>query len=425
MPKIIALNDVAKRQGFKLGDEVVKIGGYDMLDELDYLYYDNENKFEVEIIRDDKARKIKVHKKTGQSLGLEFDIEMKPKVCRNHCIFCFVDQLPKGMRDSLYVKDDDYRFSFLCGSYVTMTNVSDEDIDRIIRLKLSPLYISVHAWNDDVRAFMLKNPNTRKLREQMKKLGENGIKMHTQLVVVPGINDDDVLEDSIRGLHGVEGVLSVAVVPVGLTEHRDNLHELKSVDVDNAKDTIRLVEKLHVELDGFCWCSDEYYVKAGLSVKDSEYYGAFDQIENGVGLLADFDDNFYYSLDECEDYNFAKKICMITGVSFAPILKKRCEALEDKLGIECEVKGIVNDYFGHSVTVAGLVTAGDIIAQVKGTNAHAFMIPDNMLREFSDTFLDNKSIEDVSRELGAPIIVVSHQGGDIVSKIIDFCKQNN
>lgn len=420
MPKIISMGDIAKKNGFKIDDEVLSIGGYPMLDELDYLYYDNEKKFSVEILRDGKKHTIKVHKKEGESLDLDFDIEMKPKVCKNHCIFCFVDQLPKGMRDSLYIKDDDYRYSFMCGSYVTMTNVNDSDIDRIIRLKLSPLYISVHAWDDDVRTFMLKNPNTKKLREQMYKLGENGIKMHTQLVVVPGINDGKVLEDSIRGLHDVPGVETVAVVPVGLTGHRAQLNNLKQVDEQNARETIALVEKLHVELDGICWCSDEYYVKANLPVHGSAYYGAFDQIENGVGLLADFDDNFAYNLDEVEEYNFNKRVDMITGVSFAPILKERAKLLEKKLGITCNVHAIVNDFFGHSVTVAGLVTATDIIAQVGNAGADAYVIPDNMLREFTDTFLDNRSVCEVEKALGAPMIVVSHNGSDIATKIVEF-----
>ena len=420
MPKIVKLNDIAKKQGFKLGDDVVRIGGYKMVDELDYLYYDNEKKFSVDIVRDGKEHTIKVHKREGQSLGLEFEIDMKPVVCKNKCIFCFVDQLPKNMRPSLYVKDDDYRYSFMCGSYVTMTNVTEEEIERVIRLKLSPLYISVHAWDDDIRTFILKNPNTRKLRDQMRRLGENGIKMHTQLVVVPDVNDGEVLEDSIRGLHTVEGVETVAVVPVGMTEHRAALAKLKPVDEQNAKDTIKLVEGLNAEFGGnFCWCSDEYYVKAKVKVPDSSYYGAFDQIENGVGLIADWEDNFEYSLSEAPSLNLGKRIDMITGVSFAPLLKEYCKKLADKLGLQVEVHAIINNFFGKTVTVAGLVTAGDIIDQLKGVKSDAFVIPDNMLREFTDTFLDNKTVKEVEDALGAPIIVVSHNGSDTAQKIIE------
>lgn len=414
MPKIVGLSKFAKRTGFKIGDELVKLGGYDVVDELDYLFYDNEDSFEAEILRKGKIKTVKVHK--NQPLGLEIDWDMKPAVCKNHCIFCFVDQLPKGMRDSLYVKDDDYRFSFISGSYVTLTNVTDEDIDRIIRLRLSPLYISVHALDDDVRQFMVKNPNTRKLRGYMEKLGKNGIAMHTQLVVVPGINDGKVLEDSIRGLKRIEGVETVAVVPVGLTEHRAKLADLTPVDETNARETIALVEKLHIELNGFCWCSDEYYVKAGMPIRDYSYYGAFDQIENGVGLLAEFDENFKYSLEETKTVDLNKRIYMITGTSFAPLLEKYMPALEDKLGIECKVNAVKNDFFGHTVTVAGLVTATDIINQAE-RGADAYVIPDNMLREFTDTFLDNKSVNEVEAALGAPIIVVPHNGNDFAGCI--------
>lgn len=420
MPKITKLNEIAKRQGFKLGDDVLRIGGYKMVDELDYLYYDNEKKFSVDILRDGKEHTIKVHKKDGQSLGLEFAIDMKPVVCKNKCIFCFVDQLPKNMRPSLYVKDDDYRYSFMCGSYVTMTNVTKEEIERVIRLKLSPLYISVHAWDDDIRTYILKNPNTRKLPDQMRRLGANGIKMHTQLVVVPDVNDGKVLEDSIRGLHTVEGVETVAVVPVGMTGHREQLAKLKAVDEQNARDTIKLVEGLNEEFGGnFCWCSDEYYVKANVKVPDGSYYGAFDQIENGVGLIADWIDNFEYSLQEAGDMNLGKRIDMVTGVSFAPMLKEYSKKLAQKLGLQVEVHAIINNFFGTSVTVAGLVTAGDMIEQLQGVKTDAFVIPDNMLREFTDTFLDNKTVKEVEDALGAPFIVVSHSGSDTAQKIIE------
>ena len=297
-----------------------------------------------------------------------------------------------------------------------MTNVTDEDIDRIIRLRLSPLYISVHAWDDEVRRFMVKNPNTLKLREYMKKLGENGISMHTQLVVVPGINDGKVLEDSIRGLKSVKGVLSVAVVPVGMTEHRAQLAQLTPVDENNARETVALVEKLHIELDGFCWCSDEYYVKANIPVGEYAYYGAFDQIENGVGMLAEFKENFEYGLDEVESVTLNKRVDMITGTSFAPILEGYMPALERKLGIKCKVNKIENNFFGHSVTVAGLLTAGDVIAQTE-RGADAYVIPDNMLREFTDTFLDNRTVKEVEDALGAPIIVVPHSGSDLAKLI--------
>jgi len=420
MWEIVGVSKTAKRLGFKVGDMLLKLGGECVKDELDYLFYDGEEKFEALIVRDGKEKTIKVKKK-GE-LGLEIKWEMKPCICKNHCIFCFVDQLPKGMRETLYVKDDDYRFSFISGSYVTMTNMTDEDIDRIIRLKLSPLYISVHAMDDDVRLYILKNPNTLKLKSYMKKLGENGIKMHTQLVVVPGVNNKEVLRNSISELHELEGVLSVAVVPVGLTEHRAKLHNLTPVDEKNAGETIALVEELNEKFGGFCWCSDEYYVKAGIPTRGCEYYGSFDQIENGVGMLAQFDENFSFGLEDVRDCNLDRQVDMITGVSFAPILETYMPRLEKKLGIRCRVNAIKNNFFGHSVTVAGLLTATDIADQTK-RGADAYVIPDNMLREFSDTFLDNVTLPELENMLGAPIITVPRDGSDIPKCIIEHFKK--
>jgi len=421
MAKIVSLSKLAKKQGFKEGDELISVGGYKFVDELDLLYFENDKKFDAVVLRDGKEKNIHVSKKEGESLDLTFLEEMKPYVCKNHCIFCFVDQLPKGLRDTLYVKDDDYRYSFMCGSYVTMTNVTDEEVDRIIRLKLSPMYISVHAFNDEVRKYMVKNPNTIKLIDIMRKLGKAGIKMHTQLVVCPGINDGEVLKESIEGLKGIEGVETCAVVPVGLTTHRDKLQEIKPVDAENAKETIKMVEDLNKKYDGFCWCSDEYYIKANEKIKDASYYGSFDQIENGVGLIADFIDNYNYSLEETNKINLNKEIGFITGVSFAPILKDILSSLEEKLNIKATVYPIENNFFGKSVTVAGLITATDIIEQIKDKK-DAFVIPDNMLREFEDSFLDNKKIVDLEAALGGKIIVVPHNGSNLSNLIIDAFK---
>ncbi|MEG2274363.1 MAG: DUF512 domain-containing protein [Clostridia bacterium] len=419
MPKIKVISKFAKKLGLNIGDDVVSIGGYPMLDELDYIYFDGEKNFDIEFLRGGEKHKIHIKKDGMQPLGLEFEIEMKPYLCKNKCIFCFVDQLPKGLRDTLYVKDDDYRFSFISGSYVTLTNVSEDEINRIIRLKLSPLYISVHAFDDEIRLKMLRNPNTLKLKEYMKKLGNAGIKMHTQLVVVPGVNDGKVLEDSIRGLHGMKNVETCAVVPVGLTCHREKLDNLPLVSVENAVDTIKLVEKLHTELNGFCWCADEYYVKAGENVKDFAYYGAFEQIENGVGLLADFFDNLDYSLSTTKNMRLGKKVAFATGVSFAPILKQMTPKIEAKLGIKCEVCGIENNFFGKTVTVAGLVTAGDIMKQMQGVDCDAIILPDNMLREFTDMFLDNIEKCEVEKALNKKIVVVSHSGSDLIEKLAE------
>ncbi|MCQ2602568.1 MAG: DUF512 domain-containing protein [Clostridia bacterium] len=420
MPKIKTLSKFAKLKGLKEGDDIINIGGYPFVDILDYLFYDNEKEFNVTFIRNGKEKTIKIKKKETQSLGLEFDLEIEPIRCKNKCVFCFVDQLPKNLRDTLYVKDDDYRLSFISGSYVTMTNVSEEELQRIIRLKLSPLYISVHAFDDELRFKMLKNPATKNLINIMKRLGDAGIKMHTQLVIVPEMNDGKELEKSIVGLHGINGVETVAVVPVGLTGHRDGLSNIRLVNKEEANISIDMVEKLNKEYGGnFCWCSDEYYLIAEREMPDYSSYGDFEQIGNGVGMVASFDDNFNSTLENA-DFTLDKKLLFITGQSFAPLLEKYAHTLDAKIGTKSVVKGIQNDFFGHSVTVAGLVTGRDIIAQTKGIIADVAIVPDNMLREFTTTFLDDTTLDDVSKALNMKIIKVAHDGSDLVEKLANI-----
>ena len=420
MAKIKTLGRAARHAGLRVGDELTSLGGTPVEDVLDCLYYDGEEKFDAEVVRGGKKRVFRIKKRADEPLGIELEEEMRPMRCRNKCVFCFVDQLPKGMRESLYVKDDDYRYSFISGSYVTLTNLSDGDVDRVIRLHLSPIYISVHAFDGEVRRRLVTNPNTDKLIERMEKLGANGIKMHTQLVVVPGINDGAELEKSIRGLHSVEGVESVAVVPVGLTAHREGLARLRVATKEESSEAVALTEKLNEEFGGFCWCSDEYYIKAGLPPREYGYYGDFEQIENGVGLFAEFYDNVDYELSERADMHLGKKLALITGVDFAPYLKEKMKEVDAKLGTSSTVFGIINHFFGETITVAGLVTAGDIMAQADCTGMDAAVIPDNMLKEFGDVFLDNVTVSEVERALGVPVIVVSHSGADLVGRIAGF-----
>lgn len=420
MAKIVSLGKAGRKAGFREGDELISFNGVPVEDELDCIYFDGEEKFTAEVCRAGKRRTLRVSKHPDESLDIALDCEMRPMHCRNKCVFCFVDQLPKGMRDTLYVKDDDYRFSFISGSYVTLTNLSESQLERIIRLKLSPIYISVHAFSDDVRRKLVTNPASEKLIERMRKLGENGIKMHTQLVIVPGLNDGEELEKSIHGLHGIEGVLTVAVVPVGLTDHREGLANLRVATAEESSATVEQVERLNEEFGGFCWCSDEYYVKAGRPPREYGYYGDFEQIENGVGLFAQFYDNVDFELSSIEDMHLGKKVGFVTGVDFAPYLEKKLKEVDAKIGISSTVFGVVNNFFGQHITVAGLVTASDIIAQVDAAGLDAAVIPDNMLKEFGDVFLDNVTVAEAEHALGVPFIVVSHSGSDFVSRIAEF-----
>ena len=419
MVHIRALGRAAKRAGLREGDGLVSLGGIPVEDVLDCLYFDGEERIDAEVERDGERRVFRIKKRAEEPLDIELAEEMRPMHCRNKCVFCFVDQLPKGMRDTLYVKDDDYRYSFISGSYVTLTNLTDVDVDRIVRLHLSPLYISVHAFDDEVRKKLVTNPNTASLIERMRRLGKEGIVMHTQIVVVPGINDRDELVASIRGLHGVKGVESVAVVPVGLTDHREGLAALRVATREESAETVAAVEALNAEFGGFCWCSDEYYIKAGLSPREYAYYGDFEQIENGVGLFAEFYDNVDYELSVTSARCPGKKIALITGVDFAPFLREKMKEVDAVIGTSSTVFGIVNRFFGENITVAGLVTAGDIVAQADCAGMDAAVIPDNMLKEFGDVFLDNVTLASVERALGVPVIVVSHSGADLVGRIAE------
>ncbi len=417
---ITSISKFGRRKGLKIGDELVSFDGHKFVDILDVLFYDAQENFEMVVKRKEKCKKIKIKKKSEQSLGIEIDKELEPIRCKNKCKFCFIDQLPKGMREAMYVKDDDYRFSFISGSYVTTTNMTDEDFERILRLHLSPLYISVHAFDNELRKSLVQNPNTLKLIDNIKMLGAHGIKMHTQMVVVPNLNDGEELEKGIRGLHEIEGVISVAVVPVGLTGHREGLAELRIYNKDEANQTVELVEKLNDEFKNFCWCSDEFYMLAEREVPEYDYYYDFDQIENGVGLIADFKRNLDSSLQLIETQKLSKHFGIVTGEAFAPVIKEEKKKIEKKLGVKIDIFPIKNEFFGETVTVAGLVTATDIIKQMQGIKRDAFFIPSTMLKEFSDVFLDNVSLSELQEKLNAKFVVASELGDDLVEKIIEF-----
>lgn len=419
MAKITSLNKTAKKAGLKIGDEIVSIDSFQFEDVLDLIFYDSKEKFAMEVLRDGKAKKIEIEKLSDQSLGIEIDDELSPARCLNKCSFCFIDQLPCGLREQLYVKDDDYRFSFITGSYVTLTNLKEKDIERILRLKLSPLYISVHAYNDTARLNLVKNPNSKNLIEIMERLSSGNIKMHAQIVLVPDVNDGKILAETIEKLHEIQGVLSVAVVPVGLTKFRDKLEQIKPLDKLDARAAIETTEELNKKFGGgFVWCSDEIYLKAQLELPSYDDYGTFPQIENGVGLLRDFEDNLFYSLENSAKLDGNKSIGLITGVSFSKRLKNYAEQIEEKLGVKIQVFEVKNKFFGESVTVAGLITATDILEQVSG-DVDGYIIPSNMLKEFSSVFLDNFSLPDLEKSLNKKIIIAAANGSDLVAKIAE------
>ncbi len=420
MPKIVKVdeNGIAAELGFEVGDEIIGFDGHPYEDVLDYIFYDEAEKFTINVrTKDGETVDCEVEKLPEEKIGVEFDDDgqLVPIRCRNKCVFCFVDQLPKGMRDTLYVKDDDYRLSFVSGNYVTLTNVFDKEIERILRLHLSPLYVSVHCFDGARKTEMVANPEGAKLFDKMKILAAHGIVMHTQIVLCKGINDGEILGETLKELAKLRPqVASIAIVPVGLTEHREKLKKLDAIDEKTAREVIAAVEKFDKEQGGgFAYCSDEFYLKADLPLPDYESYGDFSQIENGVGLVRTFEREVDESLKGLEICEAEGEVAFVTGQSFKGELAKCVDKVRPYFpNCSFRIVDVYNDFFGRSITVAGLITATDIIAQAKDMPAYT-VIPSTMLREFTHTFLDGISVEELEKKLNTKIIV-SAGGADLV-----------
>ena len=413
-------NSIGEELGLKEGDEIVSFDGYKAVDILDYEFYDSSESFTLGVKRGEEETVYEIEKEPFETLGLEFDREIKIRSCRNNCIFCFVGQLPKdeNLRDTLRVKDDDYRHSFISGNYVTLTNLSDFDVERIIRLKLSPLYVSVHTVDDCLRNRMLGIRESRPLLPLLKRFYDAGIVLHTQIVYCPGINED--LEQSVIKLSEICSTL--AIVPVGLTKDANPM--LRPVSKSEAEKVIALTEKYQAKLietkgTRFVWASDEFYVKADKPVPSGEIYEDYPQIENGVGLLAKFEEDFAYALKTAEKHKC--RVSMATGESAYEFIKAHADILNEKLGCEITVYKVENEFFGKTVTVAGLVVGRDIYKTLQGKDlGQRLIIPSTMLREFHDVFLDNMTVNELSRKLGVKITVADATGDGFVAAITEY-----
>ena len=415
---------IGEELGIQAGDELVAVNGYEVTDILDYEYVLGAEKFTMTVRSCGEETLYEVDKYEDEDIGLEFDREIAPRVCKNHCVFCFVDQLPeRDLRSTLRVKDDDYRHSFLSGNYITMTNLTDGDVDRIIRLKLSPLYISVHSADEAVRLRLLGIKRAPRLMAQVNKLYDGGIHMHGQIVYCPGINDDY----RNTALATAPYFDSLAIVPVGLT--RCCNPALTPVDAEKAAEVVRETEALQRRFlkekgTRYFFVADEFYTKAGIEVPPYEEYEDFPQIENGVGLIARFKNEFDEGMDELA--GAPGRCCIATGTSAYSLIRSCADKITDKFGGEINVYAIRNDFFGETVTVAGLVTGGDILAQLKGKElGERLIIPSVMLREFGDVFLDDTSVSWLSDRLGVPVTVSPPDGYGFVKNILSggrLCK---
>ncbi|MBR4953205.1 MAG: DUF512 domain-containing protein [Oscillospiraceae bacterium] len=404
-----------------VGDELLTINGTEIRDVLDYKFHAYDARLTITLRTPDGTEKtVKVRKGEGEDLGIEFETYLMDRArhCANNCVFCFVDQMPKGMRKTLYFKDDDARLSFLMGNYITLTNLSAREIQRIIDLRISPINISVHTTNPELRVQMLKNPKAGECLDAMRRFAEAGITMNCQIVCCPGLNDGEELLRSMRDLAAMyPAVHSVSIVPVGLTKYREGLFELTPFNPESAAETIDLVTKFGDEcIDKFgsriFFCSDELYIEAGRELPEDEFFEDYAQLENGVGMLRlqefEFESALKFS-DEPGSVSFS----VACGESAAPFMEKLIFKAKEKYdNIDGKVYAIKNDFFGHSINVSGLITGQDLIAQLKGKDLgeHLF-ITQNMLRRYEMDFLYDVTLEDASAALGVPIYPVEQDGG--------------
>ena len=395
------------------GDVLVSINGKEILDVLDYKFHSYDERCEI-VFRTPQGKSFteKVEKEQGEDLGLSFETYLmdKARSCCNNCIFCFVDQMPKGMRKTLYFKDDDARLSFLMGNYITLTNLSEREVARIIDLKISPVNISVHTTNPELRAKMLKNPHAGATIEYMRRFAAAGISMNCQIVCCPGFNDGEELARSMRELSEMHpAVRSVSVVPVGVTKFREGLESLTAFCEASAKTAVLQVSEFAEDcLSKFgsriFFCADELYLKAKLPFPEISAYEDFPQLENGVGMLRLLEDEFSAALkfaDEADGVPFS----IACGTAVAPFLKELLDAACAKFpGIKASVFPIVNDFFGHSIDVTGLITGGDFIAQLRGKDlGERLFISQSMLRREELDFLDDVTMQQAERELGVRV----------------------
>ncbi len=410
---------IAHRLGLKEGEKLVSIAGEPIIDQIDYQALTAQRRFDLTVEGlDGQTRLLHVRKEDWQPLGLTLDqtIVSSPRPCRNHCIFCFIDQMPPGMRRTLYVKDDDWRLSLMMGNYITMTNIDDSELDRIIRRKVSPLFVSVQCTDPDTRVKLLRNPRAAKIMDNLRLLKQNGIRFHAQIVLCPGWNDGDILIKSLNDLETLRpAIQSIALVPIGLTKFRDGLPYIKPYNRQMAIDLIEQVkpyqERFLREIGTrLVFPADEFYCLSGLPLPTDEEYEDYPQVENGVGMLRMFETDLLYAIEDLPMTETPpRRICIATGTSVAPFLRELAERHAPK-GTTVEVCPIINRFFGESVTVTGLITGQDLVAQCKDVQADEIMIVRSMIRAEGDLFLDDMHIDDVRKLLPCPLKVVENSG---------------
>jgi len=426
--KDIEPGSIAQELDLAPGDELVSINGKEIKDVFDYHYLLKDEYLTV-LIRKKNGEEweLDIEKDYDEDLGIIFEGLMDEyRSCRNKCIFCFIDQMPPGMRQTLYFKDDDARLSFLQGNYITLTNISDEELDRIIFYKLSPINISIHTTNEELRCRMLNNRFAGAALSKMKKLKEAGIQMNGQIVLCKGYNDGEELDRTLHDLAAfMPELVSVSVVPVGLTKFREGLVELEPFTKEDSLEVLSQIhrwQKIFLDYYGtrLVYASDEWYLKAGLPIPDEDSYEGYPQIENGVGMVRSLMQEFDDAFDFLEGDGRERNISIATGVLAAPVITGLIEKLNVKYPyVKVKVYTIINDYFGHQITVAGLLTGKDLVEQLQGKPlGDELLLPDVLLRSGEEILLDDMTVSDIEKSLQTKVRIVQSDGKSLIDAIL-------
>lgn len=428
--KSVEEGSIAQELEIEPGDYLLAVNDTELKDIFDYHFICNDEFITVLIEKPNGEQwELEIEKEYNEDIGIDFEQGLMDnyRSCTNKCMFCFIDQMPPGMRETLYFKDDDARLSFLQGNYITLTNMKDQDLDRIIKYRLSPINISIHTVNPELRVKMLHNRFAGEALKKLQKLYDNRIEMNSQIVLCKGINDGAELERSIEYLSNMLPYMeSLSVVPVGLTKFRDNLAPLKKFNKEDAIEVLNTIHKWQDKLlkehgTRFVFASDEWYLTAQMPIPDEDYYEGYNQIENGVGMIRSLEDEVDDYLATLTGDDRIKKVSLATAVLASPIIKRQTEKVAEKYpNIDCNVYTILNDYFGRDITVAGLLTGQDIINQLKDKDLGDYLIlPDVLLRSGEEVLLDDLTVSDLEKALQIEIRIVKSDGTSLIDTILN------
>ncbi|MDD5936340.1 MAG: DUF512 domain-containing protein [Clostridiales bacterium] len=428
--KRVLPGSIAEELELCAGDELLRINGKKMKDVIDYHYLIHDEFLTIIVVKQNGEEwELEIEKDYDDDLGIEFEDGLMDQYqsCHNKCIFCFIDQNPKGMRDTIYFKDDDARLSFLQGNYITMTNMTEEEVDRICFYKLSPINISVHTTNKELRCQMLHNRFAGDKLDFLQKFYDAGLEMNGQVVLCPEINDGAELDRTIEDLSNLLPYMrSMSIVPIGLSKHREGLTHLRKFTKEEARQVIEQVEGWQKKIKKergtrFVFLSDEWYLKAELPIPEEDYYEGYTQIENGVGMIRSLVDEVDEAIKELEADDLPRHCSLITGTLAASTIYDITKKVEKKFpNTRAIVYPIVNEFYGHDITVAGLLTGEDIIAQLKGKDLGEYLImPDVMLRSEEEVLLDDVTVKDIEKALQTPIRIVKSDGMSLVTTILN------